>query len=306
MDLKEIIKWFIPCFHILLLKKIKMCGRLTFICLFLLFISRPSYGQVVDSNSLVSKDIDTKNVVNLSYLGHRNNQSDYFGEKMESNEERNVDTSIGRTFGRPMKKMMQALIPLVFQIGAASTWAVVAALVGIKTLLVTLVILKLLLVAGAAKVGALFASKTHGSSHGWEAPHQKEIHLHIHNGGHPEVHDEHGAILSEWKQAPITSTGAPNSAARVVHVASSPPVGYGYYFGPPQPTGGFKPLGYYIGAAGWSREGIPAATAPDNKNINLVINPYAAAAGPQTISTPYGNYVRIDRNALSSLSSIST
>ncbi|KAJ8704451.1 hypothetical protein PYW07_011639 [Mythimna separata] len=252
MDLKEIIKWFIPCFHILLLKKVKMCGRLTFICLFLLFILRPSYGQGVDANSLVSDDINTKNVVNLSYLDNRNNQSDYFGGKMERNEERSLDTSVGRTFGRPMKKMMQALIPLVFQIGAASTWAVVAALVGIKTLLVTLVILKLLLVAGAAKVGALFASKTHGSSHGWEAPHQKEIHLHIHNGAHPEVHDEHGAI------------------------------------------------------SGWSRDGTPAATAPDNKNINLVINPYAAQAGPQTISTPYGNYVRVDPNALSSLSSIST
>lgn len=49
--------------------------------------------------------------------------------------------------------MMAAMIPLVFQIGAASTWAVVAALVGVKTLVVTLVILKILLIAGAAKVG---------------------------------------------------------------------------------------------------------------------------------------------------------
>lgn len=48
--------------------------------------------------------------------------------------------------------MVGALMPLIFQIGAASTWAVVAALVGIKTLAVTLVILKILLIAGAAKV----------------------------------------------------------------------------------------------------------------------------------------------------------
>lgn len=48
--------------------------------------------------------------------------------------------------------MAQALIPLAFQIGAASTWMVVAALVGVKTLIVALMILKLLLVAGAAKV----------------------------------------------------------------------------------------------------------------------------------------------------------
>lgn len=248
MDLKEIIKWFIPCFHILLLKKVKMCGRLTFICLFLLFILRPSYATGV--NKLVSGDNNTKNAFNYNNLDNKLNQSDYFDMKMES-EEKTYDTSVGRTFGRPLKKMMQALIPLAFQIGAASTWAVVAALVGVKTLLVALAILKLLLIAGAAKIGALFGQKAHGHSQGWEPPHQKEIHLHIHNGGHPEVHDEH--------------------------------------------------------ISGWNRDG--AATATADKNINLVINPYAAAAaaGPQTISTPYGNYVRVDSpSALSSLSSLST
>lgn len=62
---------------------------------------------------------------------------------------------------------------------------------------------------------------------------------------------------------------------------------------------------HYV-TAGWNRDG--AATATADKNINLVINPYAAAAaGPQTISTPYGNYVRVDSpSAISSLSSLST
>ncbi|KAF9420673.1 hypothetical protein HW555_003220 [Spodoptera exigua] len=179
----------------------------------------------------------------------------------------------GRTFGRPLKKMAQALIPLAFQIGAASTWAVVAALVGVKTLLVALAILKLLLIAGAAKIGALFGAKTQGHGHGWEPPHQKEIHLHIHNGGHPEVHDEH--ILPGWKQLPYQAQNVPWRYNRF----------------------------YYV-TAGWNRDG--AATATADKNINLVINPYAAtaaAAGPQTISTPYGNYVRVDSpSALSNLS----
>ncbi|PZC72420.1 hypothetical protein B5X24_HaOG211233 [Helicoverpa armigera] len=134
----------------------------------------------------------------------------------------------GRTFGRPLKKMMQALIPLAFQIGAASTWAVVAAIVGIKTLLVALVILKLLLMAGAAKVGALFGQKTH-HGHGWEAPAQKEIHLHIHNGAHPEIHDEHGAIFSAsgWKNTPYQ--GYPQAQS-------------------PQSTAGLRPEnGYFLG-----------------------------------------------------------
>ncbi|XP_026741996.1 uncharacterized protein LOC113504092 isoform X2 [Trichoplusia ni] len=193
MDLKEIIKWFIPCFHILLLKRVKMFN-FVYVCLFLLFICRPGYGAGV--NSLVSGDIDTKNVVSFKYLDSKINQSDFYGVKNTGNEGRAMDTSVGRTFGRPMKKLMQALIPLVFQIGAASTWAVVAALVGVKTLVVTLVILKILLVAGAAKIGALFGSKSHG--HGWEAPHQKEIHLHIHNG---QAHEEHVPILPGWHQS---------------------------------------------------------------------------------------------------------
>ncbi|GBP29822.1 hypothetical protein EVAR_94662_1 [Eumeta japonica] len=62
-----------------------------------------------------------------------------------------VEIGSARTFGRPLKKLAAALIPLSFQIGAASTWAVVAALVGLKTLGVAILILKLLLIAGAAK-----------------------------------------------------------------------------------------------------------------------------------------------------------
>ncbi|KPJ10865.1 UBX domain-containing protein 4 [Papilio machaon] len=145
---------------------------------------------------------------------------------------------IWRTFGRPFKKMAAALIPLVFQMGAAATWAVVAALVGIKTLGVTLIILKLLLIAGAVKIGALFGQKGHHSS-GWEPPPhtpQKEIHLHIHNG-------QHG------------------------------------HSGPDE----------HIPFSSWSRDGTQSSS--DTKPMNVVYEPYVA--GPQTISTPYGNYVKI-------------
>ncbi|CAG4949807.1 unnamed protein product [Parnassius apollo] len=134
--------------------------------------------------------------------------------------------------------MAQALIPLVFQMGAAATWAVVAALVGIKTLGVTLIILKLLLVAGALKIGALFGHKGHHST-GWEPSHppQKEIHLHIHNGHHGHSEPE--------EHVPFSS---------------------------------------------WSRDGVRSNL--EMKNVNVAYEPYVA--GPQTINTPYGNYVKID------------
>ena len=72
-----------------------MCGRLTYICLFLLFILRPSYGADANSNSLVSDDSDINNVVNFSYLDYKNNQSDYLSDKMERNEGKGLDTSVG-------------------------------------------------------------------------------------------------------------------------------------------------------------------------------------------------------------------
>ncbi|KAG6444355.1 uncharacterized protein LOC115439724 [Manduca sexta] len=223
MDLKEIIKWFIPCFHILL--RLIRHSRLIFISILLLNIAA-THSALVKSEQNETKNID------LSVIYKVKNQSDYVTDvfQKESTNER----SLGRTFGRPFKKLAAALIPLAFQIGAASTWAVIAALVGVKTLVITLIILKLLLVAGAAKIGALFGQKGHYSG-GWEAPHphQKEIHLHIHNGHH-ETHDE-----------PSLSS--------------------------------------------WSRDG---ALDGVDSNINVMLEPYAA--GPQTISTPYGNYVKVE------------
>ncbi|XP_013143650.1 PREDICTED: uncharacterized protein LOC106107360 [Papilio polytes] len=243
MDLKEIIKWFIPCFHILLINK---RGRtnvyMTFVCLFLISNTRPGYGAKVNSISDTKISFNNLNNNHNNLIVNRNsstvNQSEYISNKNVEQRAIATDNSIGRTFGRPFKKMAAALIPLVFQMGAAATWAVVAALVGIKTLGVTLVILKLLLIAGAVKIGALFGHKGHHSS-GWEPPPhspQKEIHLHIHNG-------QHG------------------------------------HSGPDE----------HIPFSSWSRDGTQSSS--DTKQVNVVYEPYVA--GPQTISTPYGNYVKI-------------
>ncbi|XP_034838513.1 uncharacterized protein [Maniola hyperantus] len=257
MDLREIIKWFIPCFHRLLYnftRKFDVC--LTFACLFLLFFACPSLAAKVNrdtdsslvfsNNNLDSKLNYTKNIglnTNESFNGDQSvvylrNAENYSLPLQE-------DTSVGRTFGRPFKKMLQAMIPLAFNLGAAATWAVIAALVGIKTLAVTLFIAKMLIVAGAAKLGALFASKGHHhqshQSHGWTPP-QKEIHLHIHNNGYQGHGTEQESIISPW-----------------------------------------------------SREGVqdvPVPSQAESKPVNAVYNPYVA--GPQTISTPYGNYMRIE------------
>ncbi|KAL4706257.1 hypothetical protein ACJJTC_017424 [Scirpophaga incertulas] len=240
MDLREIIRWFIPCFHILLNIFNKMDTRLTLVCLFLFFNSCPTYGAKVNSAEGVglsklyshAKNIDKVNEQAFVKL----NQSDVSGKGVEMDDAKVLKNfPLGRTFGRPFKKMIAGLMPLIFQVGAASTWAVVAAIVGVKTLVITLLILKLLLVVGAAKVGALFSSKHHQPDHGWQQPH-KEIHLHIHNG--------HGAAAHE-EIAPWSRTEPSNSRNDAV-----PETNY------------------------------------------MVFNPYLE--GPQTIRTPYGNYMKVE------------
>ncbi|XP_012544854.1 uncharacterized protein LOC105841465 [Bombyx mori] len=241
MDIKEIIKWFIPCFHILR-NSSKMDAR--FVCVVCLVILNSA------SCANVRSEI-TKNVgISFNYNGSniQNMQNGYLPAVSANNMERDgvLENTVGRTFGRPFKKMAQAMIPLAFQVGAASTWAVIAAIVGVKTLAVVLLILKLLLLAGAAKLGALFGAKGQYSV-AWETPyphaHQKEIHLHIHNGHH-ELHGD----------SALTS---------------------------------------------WNRDG---AAGVQDVNTNVLMDPYAA--GPQTISTPYGNYVKVEPAANNGLTNI--
>ncbi|XP_028156711.1 uncharacterized protein LOC114350204 [Ostrinia furnacalis] len=218
MDIKEIIKWFIPCFHILLALFVKMDSKLTFVYLFLFINLCPTFGARVNAGVDLSDSLNLNATKNVGFTESYNlNQSEVIEEKLH--ETKSIeDAAVGRTFGRPFKKMMAGLLPIIFQIGAASTWAVIATLVGVKTLFVTLVILKLLLVAGAAKAGALFASKGHHQGQGWQ-PHQKEIHLHIHNGQygpHPTGHEEHAQT---WSRNEIVD---PNGAKNPYNIVLEP------------------------------------------------------------------------------------
>lgn len=98
MDLKEIIKWFIPCFHILLAVFVKMDTKLTFVYLFLFFNLCPSFGAKVGvkefefSNSLNV----TKNVGLVDESFPKSNQSVILEEKPAEDENKSLeDTSAG-------------------------------------------------------------------------------------------------------------------------------------------------------------------------------------------------------------------
>lgn len=79
MDLREIIKWFIPCFHILLVIFQNKHTRLTFVCLFLLFNFHTGYAAMVDSDTIIQ--VQTKNVDSVSESYINVNQSDIISDK---------------------------------------------------------------------------------------------------------------------------------------------------------------------------------------------------------------------------------
>lgn len=87
MDLKEIIKWFIPCFHIL---QIKIDTKMIFVCLFLFFNLCASAGvNSVSENSVES----TKKISNSLNNDLVFNQRELFNV----NEERRLqDSTVGK------------------------------------------------------------------------------------------------------------------------------------------------------------------------------------------------------------------
>lgn len=88
MDLKDIIKWFIPCFHLLLYKLNKMDVLLT-VCLVLLFTC-PSLAQV---NQRYDEGFNsyTKNLVNSSL-----NENQSVRSIVEAGRKILEDTSLGK------------------------------------------------------------------------------------------------------------------------------------------------------------------------------------------------------------------
>lgn len=80
MDLKEIIKWFIPCFHLLLNdRSFKMDVPLTVFCLLLLFAYPSSAAKLYSDNEVSSVDSNlsnfTKNIDEINNGGLKTEQN---------------------------------------------------------------------------------------------------------------------------------------------------------------------------------------------------------------------------------------
>ncbi|CAK1548836.1 unnamed protein product [Leptosia nina] len=85
-----------------------------------------------------------------------------------------LSNSNGREEYRGLKKLAMGLIPLIFHLGAASTWMVLTTILAAKSVLLGIILLVFKIAVSSAKVGSFF---THlkGSHHhewAWSPPHE--------------------------------------------------------------------------------------------------------------------------------------
>ncbi|XP_048002300.1 uncharacterized protein LOC125238871 isoform X2 [Leguminivora glycinivorella] len=90
-----------------------------------------------------------------------------------------------------MKKIGNTMMPLVFHVGAASTWMLLTTLLTAKTLAVGLALLVFKIAAGSAKLASFFTQLKHSKEdhHGYSSawtPHYEHHDYHIEH--HPDHH----------------------------------------------------------------------------------------------------------------------
>ncbi|KAL0859009.1 hypothetical protein ABMA27_010864 [Loxostege sticticalis] len=109
--------------------------------------------------------------------------------------------------GRNMKKMSMMLIPLIFHVGASSTWMLVTTLLAAKSVAIGIALLVFKIAVSSAKVASFFTllkTKSHHPHYEW-TPHYEH---HGHKRSLSEIehiptyiehpHDDHSSYTPEW------------------------------------------------------------------------------------------------------------
>ncbi|CAG9573570.1 unnamed protein product [Danaus chrysippus] len=114
--------------------------------------------------------------------------------------------------GRGVKKLSMALLPVVFQVGATSTWLTLTGLMAVKSVVIGIVLLVFKIAVSSAKVASFFTawkSKHHHHEHPWTQNYEHHGHLRTirdidtfgaYSSIHPNVYD-----VKEYKTIPSYS-----------------------------------------------------------------------------------------------------
>jgi hypothetical protein len=106
-----------------------------------------------------------------------------------------------RTFGR-IKRLQQALLPVMFKMGVMSTLVLLLVLMTKKILVISVILLMINFTAIAVKLALAFKSKWSSHEHHHEG-HHKDIHIHLHNG----AQGGYQHAYSGWSAPPEISQG---------------------------------------------------------------------------------------------------
>ncbi|CAG9573568.1 unnamed protein product [Danaus chrysippus] len=105
--------------------------------------------------------------------------------------------------GRGVKKLSMALLPVVFQVGATSTWLTLTGLMAVKSVVIGIVLLVFKIAVSSAKVASFFTawkSKHHHHEHPWTQNYEHHDTFGAYSSIHPNVYD-----VKEYKTIPSYS-----------------------------------------------------------------------------------------------------
>lgn len=117
------------------------------------------------------------------------------------------------------------MLPIMFKLGVLSTLIVTLVVLAIKSILIGKIIMILQIVSIAIKL----ASLKFGGGGGFhqEIPHQKEVHLHVHNSGHN--HEQHYQPYGQYRRGDHAVLTARNDRGSILEDTwSQQPIGYYY------------------------------------------------------------------------------
>ncbi|XP_013176117.1 PREDICTED: uncharacterized protein LOC106124194 isoform X2 [Papilio xuthus] len=126
----------------------------------------------------------------------------------------------GAEEGRGLKKAAAGMMPLVFHVGAASTWMLVTSLLAAKSLALGLLLLVFKIAVSSAKVASFFTAmkgKQSEHHHDWSwSPHHHHDVAASHSGWTPHALD--WATDTDYRTLPHEGHGEPpNAEASILH-----------------------------------------------------------------------------------------
>ncbi|CAH4029510.1 unnamed protein product [Pieris brassicae] len=187
-----------------------MARNLTLTFLFLIIHTAAGNATEPEQRGLINK-IRDEIVDSVLYFTHilegLNNEyfaKSAFGKYINYDQIKPRLYSTGLEESRGMKKMAMGMMPLIFHVGATSTWMILTTILAAKSVFIGIILLVCKIAVSAAKIGSFFTTlKAHsGQGHhhewAWSPPH--EHHGPVYELGHGWGETSHKSMPTEYSE----------------------------------------------------------------------------------------------------------